>query len=107
MVFTVLKIETNIRFKSFKNKNLLRVHTAYVYEKNNHVSQNKNFSEKSGTVLYLCKSIVSLNRRQLDFHIYFCIQCVVIGFGSRVRRKSGFIRIWCWKKEEHFNDHWR
>ena len=42
----------------------------------------KNFSEKSGTVLHFCKSIVSLNRRQPDSLIYCCGQCVVMCFGS-------------------------
>lgn len=87
MVFTVLEIKTNIHFKSFKTKKSLHVNKSIcLWGEKNLFPKTKNLSEESGSVLHFCKSIVSLNRRQLYFHIYFCIQCVVIGFGSSVKK---------------------
>lgn len=53
---------------------------------NNYIS-NKN--EKTGIALWFCKTLyVQLNRRQLDPHFCFCIQCdVIYDFGWSTWRK--------------------
>lgn len=72
--------------------------------KNSCIFQNENSCEKIGPVLHFCKSVASPNRRQLDFHIYFCIQYAVMWYVlTPVYKENLGPQIWCWKKEEHLN----
>lgn len=85
-IYTMLEIKTSIYFKSFQNNKSLYVKHKHILWKSHYIFQNENL-RGGGTILHFCKSPVSLNQRQLDFHIYFYIQCMVICFRLKYMKK--------------------
>lgn len=63
------------------------------------IFQNKKFSEKSDTILYILKSLVWYNGIWPDSHICFCIKSFEIRYIDRVfEQKSSLTQIYTLKE---------